>query len=115
MLSCYRILDLTDERGDFAGFLLAQLGAEVIAVEPPGGQARRHQGPWADGVEHPDRALGHWAYNRGKASVVVESEDQWAALAEGADVIIECGALAVYLARLRHANPSLVRRTGSIS
>ena len=108
MLSCYRILDLTDERGDFAGFLLAQLGAEVIAVEPPGGQARRHQGPWADGVEHPDRALGHWAYNRGKASVVVESEDQWAVLAEGADVIIECGALAVDLARLRHANPSLI-------
>ena len=37
MLSPYRILDLTDERSNLAGLLLAQLGAEVIAVEPPGG------------------------------------------------------------------------------
>ena len=32
MLSPYRILDLTDERSNLAGLLLAQLGAEVIAV-----------------------------------------------------------------------------------
>ncbi len=41
MLSHYRILDLTDDRGHFAGFLLAQLGADVIAVEPPEGQRSR--------------------------------------------------------------------------
>jgi len=44
MLSPYRVLDLCDDRGHFAGFLLAQLGAEVIAVEPPGGQRSRHRG-----------------------------------------------------------------------
>ena len=37
MLSSYRVLDLTDERGAMAGFILAGLGAEVIVVEPPGG------------------------------------------------------------------------------
>ena len=36
MLSPYRILDLTDERANLTGLLLAQLGAEVIAVEPIG-------------------------------------------------------------------------------
>ena len=34
MLSPYRILDLSDERANLTGLLLAQLGAEVIAVEP---------------------------------------------------------------------------------
>ena len=41
MLSPYRVLDLTDHRGHFAGFILASLGAEVIAVEPPEGSAAR--------------------------------------------------------------------------
>ena len=40
MLSRFRILDLTDDRGHFCGMILAQLGAEVIAIEPPGGQRR---------------------------------------------------------------------------
>ena len=44
MLSCYRVLDLTDERGQLAGLVLAQLGAEVIAVEPAGGAGSRSSG-----------------------------------------------------------------------
>ena len=35
MQSLYRVIDLTDHRGHLAGFILARLGAEVIAVEPP--------------------------------------------------------------------------------
>ncbi len=108
MLSPYRVLDLCDDRGHFAGFLLAQLGAEVIAVEPPGGQRSRHLGPFADGVEDPERALQHWAYNRGKQSVVLDGPDQLTELAAGADILIECGALPVDLDRLRAANPSLI-------
>lgn len=112
MLSPYRVLDLCDERGHFAGFLLAQLGAEVIAVEPPGGQRSRHQGPFAGGVEDPERSLQHWAYNRGKRSVVLDdgdgAADQLAGLAAGADLLIECGAIPVDLDRYRAENPSLV-------
>ncbi len=108
MLSCYRVLDLTDDRGDLAGFLLAQLGADVIAVEPPAGQARRHQGPFAGEVPGPERSLAHWAYNRGKRSVVVDAAEQVTALAAGADVLIECGAVPVDLDACRAANPTLL-------
>ncbi|MEZ5232633.1 MAG: CoA transferase [Acidimicrobiales bacterium] len=110
MLSPYRVLDLTDDRGHFAGFILAQLGAEVIAVEPPGGQRARHQAPFAGGVEDPERSLQHWAYNRGKRSVVIDPADT-AALAElaaGADVLLDCGAFPADLEALRAANPALI-------
>ncbi len=108
MLSPYRVLDLTDDRGHAAGFLLAQLGADVVAVEPPGGQRARHQAPWAGDTPDPERSLNHWAYNRGKRSVVLEHDEQLTELALGADVLIECGAVPVDLAALRAANPALV-------
>ncbi|MCM3921805.1 CoA transferase [Frankia sp. AiPs1] len=41
MLDGYRVLDLTDDRGLIAGRLLADLGADVVLVEPAGGRARR--------------------------------------------------------------------------
>ncbi|MGI9643012.1 MAG: CoA transferase [Acidimicrobiia bacterium] len=95
MLSPYRVLDLTDERGQLAGLLLAQLGAEVIAIEPPGGSPSRRLGPYVDDVVDPSVSLQHWAYNRGKASVALDlagsDEDRTAfrELAAGADVLIE--------------------------
>ena len=61
MLSPYRVVDLTDETGDFAGFVLAQLGAEVIAVEPDDGARSRYAGPFAGdepGIERFPSALG---------------------------------------------------------
>jgi crotonobetainyl-CoA:carnitine CoA-transferase CaiB-like acyl-CoA transferase len=65
MLDGIRVLDVTDERGNLAGQILAGLGAEVIAVEPPGGQRARRLGPFVDDVAGPDRSLVHWAMNRG--------------------------------------------------
>ena len=53
MLSSYRVLDLTDDRGHFAGLLFAQLGADVIAIEPPGGQRSRHLAPFAGNSPDP--------------------------------------------------------------
>ena len=76
MLSHYRVLDLTDDRGHFAGFLLAQLGADVIAIEPPSGQRSRHLPPFANGEENPESSHQHRAYNRGKRSVVLEDQQQ---------------------------------------
>ena len=35
MLERYRVVDLTDERGNLAAFMLAGLGADVVLVEPP--------------------------------------------------------------------------------
>src|SRR3954454_20923442 len=80
MLSSYRVLDLTDDRGAVAGFLLAGLGAEVIAVEPPGGHRSRWIGPFigdagAGGRDDPERSLTHLAFNRGKRSITVDAID----------------------------------------
>ncbi|MPY96246.1 MAG: hypothetical protein GEV08_25235 [Acidimicrobiia bacterium] len=82
MLAPYRVLDLTDERGQLAGFLLAQLGADVVLVEPPGGSPARRGPLWWD------------AYARGKRSVVLDLESEAGRqglrhLATGVDVVIE--------------------------
>ncbi len=81
MLSSYRVLDFTDERGMFCGYILAHLGADVVAVEPPGGWPAR-DGLW-------------WrAYARGKRNAAVDlSTDLGRArlleLAAEADFLIE--------------------------
>ncbi len=46
-LSGYRILDLTDHKGAYCGRLLADLGAEVIKIEPPEGDETRKLPPFA--------------------------------------------------------------------
>ena len=53
--------------GPFAGMLLADLGAEVIKVEPPGGEAYRHLDPFA-----PGESRYFYALNRGKRSLVLD-------------------------------------------
>lgn len=49
MLRGFRVLDLTDEKGFLCGKILADLGADVIKVEKPGGDPSRRMGPfWHD-------------------------------------------------------------------
>ncbi len=95
MLQPYRVLDAGGRDGWMAGFLLAQLGAEVVLAEPPGGYARDN---WFE------------AYNRGKQSVVVADDAARAALAAEVDVVIAVGSPAevAFLEDLRAANPALV-------
>jgi crotonobetainyl-CoA:carnitine CoA-transferase CaiB-like acyl-CoA transferase len=45
-----KVLDCTDERGLVAGRLLADMGADVVQVEPPGGSPARLAPPLTDGV-----------------------------------------------------------------
>ena len=90
MLSPYRVLDLTDERGHLAGYMLAALGADVIKIEPPEGSRARRIGPFTDDGE----SLSFAAYDRGKRSITLDldTDDGRAALrrlAQGADVLIE--------------------------
>jgi crotonobetainyl-CoA:carnitine CoA-transferase CaiB-like acyl-CoA transferase len=69
-----RVLDRTVEVGELCGRLLADLGADVVKVEPPGGSPARSL---------PPRGLG-WAYrNWNKRGVTDES-----ALVDGADVVL---------------------------
>ena len=46
MLSNYRVLDLSDERGHLAGRILADLGADVIKIAPPTGDPLRQRAPY---------------------------------------------------------------------
>ena len=104
MLSPYRILDLTTERGMFCGQLLGDLGADVITIEPPGGSPARRLGPFYRDVPHPALSLFWWAYNRNKRGITLDitSSDAQAILRHlvtGAHFLIESdtpGALAAY-------------------
>ena len=53
MLSPYRVLDLADDRGLLCGKILADLGADVIQVEPPQGNPARRIGPFYRDEVHP--------------------------------------------------------------
>ena len=57
MLSPYRVIDLSNERGLLCGQILADLGADVIQVEPPGGNSARLCGPWYQGVRGDENSL----------------------------------------------------------
>ena len=93
-LSPYRVLDLTDEKGPLCGKILADLGAEVIKIEKPGGDPSRHIGPFCGDIPHPERSLYWMAYNASKKGITlnIESRDGqeiFRELAKVADIIIE--------------------------
>lgn len=119
MLSPYRVLDLTDHRGEIAGMILGALGADVIKIEPPGGCAGRRQGPYLDGAPEMEQSLQFFAFNRNKRSIVLDlagqpDRDTLLALVAGADFVLESappGELArhgIDFDRLRRANAHIV-------
>jgi crotonobetainyl-CoA:carnitine CoA-transferase CaiB-like acyl-CoA transferase len=94
MLSPYRVLDLTTERGLLCGQMLGDMGADVIKIEPPGGSAARAVGPFYNDAPHPDRSLYWWAYNRSKRAITLDIErdagrELLLRLVERADFFIE--------------------------
>ncbi len=68
----YRVLELSSLRTVACGLLLADLGADVIAVEPPGGSDARRQPPFYADEPHPDRSLFWWAFNCNKRSITLD-------------------------------------------
>jgi crotonobetainyl-CoA:carnitine CoA-transferase CaiB-like acyl-CoA transferase len=94
MLSPYRALDLTGEEGLYCGKLLADLGADVIKMEQPGGDAARSLGPFYHNEPHPERSLFWWALNAGKRSITLNLEtadgrDLFKRLVKKTDFVIE--------------------------
>ncbi len=74
--------------------MLADMGADVIKVEPPEGESGRRIGPFVDGQSDRDRSLFFWFYNLNKRSLTLDlTHPQGAqilrALARSADVIVE--------------------------
>src|SRR5690348_14221775 len=94
LLGPYRVLDLTNELRELAGRLLADLGADVIKIEPPGGDPSRWRAPFYGGAPNSERSLAWWASNVNKRSVVLdlstaEGRRQFLELVRGVDFLLE--------------------------
>ena len=88
-LNGIRVIELSHEATAWAGKLMADLGAEVIVVEPPGGSIQRTYGPFLDDEPGPERSLWWWTYNTSKYSVVLTDDDPaLASLVASADVLL---------------------------
>lgn len=120
----YRVLDLADEKGAYCGKLLGDLGADVIKVEPPGGDRMRLRGPFYKGDAHPEKSLPFLYFNTSKGSITLNLEDAggqaiFKRLVEKADAVVETfpvgylGGLGLDYPALRKVNPRLVM--GSIT
>jgi len=66
------VVELASEHAAWAGKLLADLGAEVTLVEPPGGHATRAIGPFVDDRPDPERSLWWWHHHTSKNGVVLD-------------------------------------------
>lgn len=114
-----RVLDLSTEMGWYAGKLLADLGADVIKVEPPGGDPGRGLPPFYGDEAGRETSLRFWYFNAGKRSVTLDLSQYdgrylFGRLVGTADVVIESfpagqlAALDVDVEALLEGRPSLV-------
>lgn len=90
------VLESGDERGEFAGVLLASFGAEMIKLEGRRGSNSRRLGPFATPQPDAEHSLCFGRYNLGKKSVSLEvdhpaAREVLARLAKRADIIIDAG------------------------
>ncbi|MHB1912424.1 MAG: CaiB/BaiF CoA transferase family protein [Acidimicrobiales bacterium] len=88
-LQSLRVLDMADERGQLAGRILAELGADVVLVEPPGGARSRGYHPL-----HGEVSLYFAVRNFNKRSVIIDIDtdagrEQLLCLLERADIWLE--------------------------
>ncbi len=118
-LADLRVVDLTGTLGALSGKILADLGADVLKIEPPGGHPLRRRAPLADGVAPGEAGLGWWAYAAGARSAVLDlakpdDRRMLLDLVRRADVVLESfapghlGALGLGWEALRDVNPALV-------
>jgi crotonobetainyl-CoA:carnitine CoA-transferase CaiB-like acyl-CoA transferase len=94
LLAGYRILDLADEAGAYCTLTLANLGAEVIKVEPPAGCSSRRLPPFSRDEPGPESSLFHLYYHAGKRSVTLDldtpgGQAHCRRLAATADALVE--------------------------
>jgi crotonobetainyl-CoA:carnitine CoA-transferase CaiB-like acyl-CoA transferase len=68
----YRVLDLTDEKGFMCGKILGDLGADVVKVEPPGGDKARNIGPFYHDIPDPEKSLYWFALNSNKRGITLD-------------------------------------------
>jgi benzylsuccinate CoA-transferase BbsE subunit len=114
-----RVLDLSGVEGFLCGKVLADLGAEVIKVERPGGDPSRDNGPFYHNIRDPEKSLYWFAYNLNKKGVTLnletpEGRNLFKKLVGTADFVIESfppgylDGLGLGYADLSAVNPRLV-------
>ncbi|MFI5394263.1 MAG: CaiB/BaiF CoA transferase family protein [Candidatus Binatia bacterium] len=119
LLPPYRVLDLCDPQGAFCGKLLADLGADVVKIEPPAGDPGRYKEPVFADQRKAETSLDFLAYNTNKRSVTLDIKHPrgracFLALVHDADALIESYApgylenLGLGHSVLRATNPRLV-------
>ena len=93
-LTGIRVLDLCGDLGVYCGKLLADVGADVIKVEPPGGDPMRRIGPFIEGPDSLENSIYWRHYNTNKRSVTLditsdEGSNLLRRLVSTADVVVE--------------------------
>ncbi len=93
-LSDVRVLDLSGEMGMYCGKLLADLGADVIKIEPPGGDPARRLGPFYHDEPDAEKSLSFFYLNTSKRGITLNLESSdgrelFRRLVKTADVVLE--------------------------
>ena len=114
-----RVLDLAGPIGQRCSKLMADMGADVIKVEPPEGDPARHIGPFFQGDPHPEGSLYFLNFNTNKRSVTLDlsarkERDLLRQMVATTDVLVESFApgyldsMGLGFKNLRRENPALV-------
>ena len=115
-----KVIELAgDPAGEMTGKIFAQMGADVVKVEPPAGSPTRSIGPFVEGHEDADHSLSFWYYNTDKRSVVIDyatpaGRSELLRLLADADICIttlrppDARALGLEAEQLRTASPRLI-------
>ena len=90
----YRILDLTDQKGHLCGRILGDMGADVIKIEPPGGDLSRSIGAFYHDEPDPEKNLNWFFTNANKRGITLDpgtadGKKIFLKLVEGADLVLE--------------------------
>ena len=97
MLDGIRILDLSEEPGFLTGKILGDLGADVVKLEPPGGDRFGRRGPYLGEIADPERSLRWLALNTSKRGITLalgtpRGRELFGRRAARADVVLETAA-----------------------
>jgi len=118
-LSDLRVLDLTDIKGALCAKLFGDMGADVLKIEPPGGDVMRRIGPFLNGKPHRERSLLFWFYNTSKRAITLDlnqtaGQELFKNMVVKADIVVESAApgtlaqLGLGYDDLKQINPNIV-------
>jgi crotonobetainyl-CoA:carnitine CoA-transferase CaiB-like acyl-CoA transferase len=97
MLNDVRVLEVSAPETMLAGSILADLGADVVIVEPPAGSPARRLEPFLDEIPGLERSLTWHALNRNKRAITLDLDCSdgrglFTTLAERFDIVLESAA-----------------------